>query len=24
VYEFAAVSPKEPNVVFIADPHADL
>jgi hypothetical protein len=24
VYEFAAVSPKEPNVVFIADLHADL
>jgi hypothetical protein len=24
VYEFAAVSPKEPSVVFIADPHADL
>jgi hypothetical protein len=24
VYEFAALSPKEPNVVFIADPHADL
>ncbi len=24
VYEFAAVSPEEPNVVFIADPHADL
>ncbi len=24
VYQFAAVSPKEPNVVFIADPHADL
>jgi hypothetical protein len=24
VYEFAADSPKEPNVVFIADPHADL
>ena len=24
VYEFAAVSQKEPNVVFIADPHADL
>ena len=24
VYEFAAVSPKEPSVVFIAYPHADL
>ena len=24
VYEFAAVSPKEPSVVFIADPHADI
>ncbi len=24
VYEFAAVSAKEPSVVFIADPHADL
>ena len=24
VYEFAAVSLKEPSVVFIADPHADL
>ncbi len=24
VYEFAASSPGEPNVVFIADPHADL
>ena len=24
VYEFAAVSTKEPSVVFIADPHADL
>jgi hypothetical protein len=24
VYEFAAVSPMEPSVVFIADPHADL
>ena len=24
VYEFAALSPQEPNVVFIADPHADL
>jgi hypothetical protein len=24
VYEFAAVSPREPSVVFIADPHADL
>jgi hypothetical protein len=24
VYEFAAASPKEPNVVFIADPHVDL
>ena len=24
VYQFAALSPKEPNVVFIADPHADL
>ncbi|MFI5120637.1 MAG: hypothetical protein ACHQM4_09500 [Thermoanaerobaculia bacterium] len=24
VYEFAAMSPTEPNVVFIADPHADL
>jgi hypothetical protein len=24
VYEFAAVSSKEPSVVFIADPHADL
>ena len=24
VYQFAAVSPKEPNVVFIADLHADL
>ncbi|HEX7528251.1 MAG TPA: hypothetical protein VF425_04020 [Thermoanaerobaculia bacterium] len=24
VYEFAAVSPNEPSVVFIADPHADL
>jgi hypothetical protein len=24
VYEFAAVSPKDPSVVFIADPHADL
>ena len=24
VYEFAAMSPTEPSVVFIADPHADL
>lgn len=24
VYEFAAISAKEPSVVFIADPHADL
>jgi len=24
IYEFAAVSPKEPSVVFIADPHVDL
>jgi hypothetical protein len=24
VYEFAAASPKEPSVVFIADPHVDL
>ena len=24
VYEFAALSAKEPSVVFIADPHADL
>jgi hypothetical protein len=24
VYEFAAVSAKEPSVVFIADPHADI
>ena len=24
VYEFAAISAKEPSVVFIADPHVDL